>query len=451
MDDDDRDRRIRALEAELAATRRLFRLDDVPTFTLNDRGMVVWHNGRWFGESPPNCMGRPIWELFDAESRPTLQRAAAAGWIGMSAQHLQLQDGRDVTLSVVESAPHTWLVAIRDISRRLQVDEALDQRRQLRSLADFAGSVARELTDSLTVAHTRLELLHSGTTDEAKVRKHVAVSYEHVRRLATGLRNLRQVGRASVLGREPVSVNEALERALVLLGTKRDRVTAELDDDLVAGGDAATLARVLSGLARASLEGAGRSKVLIRASRAREGVMVSVGPVGRPRGEPDAARTGLAMEAALVQGNGGDLWAWRRGNDRSFQVRLPVAPQVSKPKRSVAQHVVLVGSDSFHEAVQHVLGPDGFEFHCVMAPSEAIDLLEGRPEVRMVGVDLVQPRHGDGVEVAEGMLDRYPELAGGLVVAGPRLRQRLPDGLVGVSWPIRRREWLDVARRRTRR
>lgn len=451
MGEDEAHRRIRELEAELAATRRLFRLHDVPTLTLDDRGTIVSTNGKWFGQASPDCVGRPLWELFHTDCRDSLERGAASGWIGVTAQHLQLESGRDVALSVVESAPGSWLVAIRDISRRRLLDEAIDLRHQLQVQSDLAGAVARELADPLSVVQARLELLEKlEARGDAPPNPHVAVAHEHARKLSTRLRNLREIGRASAMRHEAVDLSTALESAFGLLGDKQKQVLIDVEHELTVGGETQLVARVLAKLIGVSLEGAGRSNVFVRARDHRSGVIVEVGPSGRPRGEPDAGRTGLGLETNLLHGSGGELLAWRRTNDRHFEARFPLPPMLPKAKRSLGQDLLLVGSERFHEAVQHVLDMDGFDFLCVSGPSDALALLEGRPEVHLVGIELIQPRHGNGIEVAEGMVARHPELAGGVLVAGPRLTE-LQGDLVGVSWPINRREWIDVARRRARR
>lgn len=442
--------RIRELEAELDLTRRLFRLDDVPMLTLDDRGTILSTNGRWFGQTAPPCVGQPLWELFHRSCREDLHEGAATGWLGVSALHLQLLSGRNVTLSVVSTGPGTWLAAIRDISRLRMLDDAIELNRSVGAVADVAGAVSRELTDPLSVIQGRLELLRLRCNDPGQAEQ-IDNAYDHARHVAGWLRNLRLVSRATASGFQQVDVGAVVHDAVELLGGRHDRVVVDLEPELGAGGDAAVYARVVSTLLRCALGGAGASRVLVRARTHRDGAQIEVGPVGRPRGEPDASRMGLVMEELLLRTVGGVLLSWRRGEDQHFEVRLPRPPSLPRAPRPLGQQVLLVGSLPFHEAVQHVLSLDGFDFHCVSSPSEALDMLEGCPEVNLVGVELIQPHHGNGIELAEGMVHRHPELAGGVMVAGPgSQRRRLGGGVVGVSWPIRRREWVDVARRRAR-
>ena len=330
MDQDDIPLKLEELRAELAALRRLFGMGQVPTFTLDAGGVVVATNGEWFGGHPPDCVGSPLWDLFDAECQPALERYAAAGWVGVSALHLQLTDGRDVALSAAALSQEQWMVAIRDIRRRVMLEDAIELRRQLSLLADFAGTVARELIDPMSIVQGRLEL---GVVAEPESRN-LEVALDHARRLSASLRNLRLVGRSPVPVLAQVPVSDVVDDALELVGPRRGQVHVELEPEaLAAGGDPSMYARVVASLLRASLEGAGRSSVLVRAKAAREGTTVEVGPVGRPRGKPDASRTGLALESTLLRSLGGELWAWRRGNDRHFEARLPPPPVTPKSKR----------------------------------------------------------------------------------------------------------------------
>ncbi len=453
---DGREDELARVEARLAAMRELLDVSRAPVLTVDAQGRVRSTNDQWFGEAPPQVVGEWVWALFEPSAQAVVERLATSGWIGISSVDLALQGGRRVSVSAAalrDPGPECdgWLLALRDASHRAALADAMRLRQEVGVLADLAGTVARELIDPISIVQGTLELLALDATGSTTLQRHADRALQHARRVTNTLRNLRLVGRSPFPALRRVPLVEVVAEVLEMLGPRQDRVRVELtDDELAVGGSQALYARVLFTLVREALEGAGRSTVLVQGKAGRGAVEVSVGPAGRPRGERDPSRAGLALEVTLLRSVGAYFEAWRKGNDRHFQVVLPLAPVPPKSRRAAKHTLLLVGVERFREAVEQALAADGFHFCGASSAQQALDVLRDDPSVSVVGVELIQPRAPSGMALAQSILGCRPDLAGGVLLAAQPRVERPGPGIVAVSWPVRRSEWIGAVRRRAR-
>lgn len=468
MDPDDLSRRIHELEAELEDLKRARQPDSNPSLVLDVQGVILEIRGSWFGEPLPDCVGSPLASLFEEPEARDLQDAIAARLCGISELCLRDRDGRWIVPQPQPQPPpapgggapreqEVWRIVLCDVSRHEILSRAWARQREARALLELAGCLAGELIDPMSIVQGRLELmLELGITDLQVAERHLGVALEHAWRVNTALRNLRMVGRAPTIQLEEVSLAEITDEALELLGPWRSRVVVELQPpELTVGGDVPRIARILTSLLRLSLEGAGRSSVVLSARRHQDEILIGIGPLGRPRGAPDPCRAGLAFERSLLERLGGRLAAWSRGVDTHFELSL-CRPAILRRRPRIVDHtLLLVGSSPFRDTVRLTLDKDGFRFleSDDGAAARAVTQQQPRGAIGAVITELVLPSGLSGFALAESLQGEEDPLRV-LVVGigdGAGWIASLGPGVVPIGWPPRRAALLEALGRRVRR
>jgi signal transduction histidine kinase len=204
--------------------------------------------------------------------------------------------------------------------------DADEQGRRPKTLSDFAGALARELTDPMSIVQGRLELLlELGVSDAVLVQRHLEVALDHARRVTAILRNLRLVGR--VLpgpATESTPVSRVVHEALLLVGPRSDRVIVDLGNDPRVGAEEAMLARVVGFLVRRALDASGQSPIHLRVRQGPKAVTMRIGPPGRVRAEPMPEGRDWMLDSAILAGIGGRLTVRPAGVGIQFEVDLPL-------------------------------------------------------------------------------------------------------------------------------
>ena len=307
---------------------------EIPPSVVVDRaGRVQTICGPWFGQAAPDCVGDPFGTLFEGDSRRDVDRCLGQGWLGHEELQPTLVGGRSVVLAVGD-VEVGWRVELRDTTTARLLHRAAEQQCQLETIAHLAGSVARELTDPMTILQGRLELmLDLGVSDPESVRRHIELALDHAHRVTATLRNLRLVGRAPTSHLEPVPLRHAVDDALDLLGARKTRVGIDIHPlELEVSSDRPILSRVIASLIRASLEAAGRSGVTLGATRRPHQVDLRIGPVGRPRGrvfgdhQPGHRSHAAGQHRGRASGVGGEIGSALRGDPAPPRGPPPATP-----------------------------------------------------------------------------------------------------------------------------
>lgn len=414
--------------------------------TVDRDGRVV-RVAAWPWSSPP-LPGAPFGAAFDAESGAQLDRLIARRWIGAGEVRFALRSGRAVALSVAELADGFQL-AVHDVTAAAVVDQATEQRRRMRVVSQLAGTLARELTDPMSIVQGRLELLLDvGLVDPASIQRHLTIALEHSRRVTATLRNLRLVGHLGAAPDEPVPFAAVLRETLDLLGPRADRVLAHVEPtDLAVGCEAALPARVCASLARQAMEGVGRGSIHLWARRVRSLVQVRIGPSGRVSSDPPTEADELALDRTLLASVGGALVARRVGSAPSFEFTLPAAPSQRSRRRPVRGRILIVGP-TLGEAVPLMLQRDGYAFEAVGTADAALASLELHP-CEVVISELLLDGGASGLSLAQVVTARFPDTRMLVVAEGGDL-PILPLPVVALSWPTSRASLLAALGNRVR-
>ena len=440
-----------------------------PVLTVDGEGVVVACNRtapQWFGLPEAQIVGCPLAERFAERERRMLERLAAMEWAGVAERRYLLEDGRRVTLNATRihrTSRLRYQVTVRDVTNRVAIEQAEDQRRRALALADLAGEVARDLNDPMSIVQGRLELLiELGEEDPASLRRHLEVALVHARRISATLQNLRLVGRTTLSHLERVFLLDALAAARELVGPRLEKLDLEVDLDppeLAVGGEEALYARILCNLIDQVLEACGpRGRLEIRGRQESGEVHLRVlgGPALPgvpllPPHEHEAEGEGLALTIVrtLVAAMGGVLSS-RVGSGRAlFDLRLPEAPVVRARARPVEATLLAVGREAFAATLEGLLGREGFALHRVSSGEDALEAL-GHTAFQGVVTELLLPGMS-GLSLVQALDRRHPELAGRVVLLSEAALVRAPRSVRVLRAPLRRRELLLALGRKVRR
>lgn len=424
-----------------------------PIVTVDGDGRVLGAPVAWPWPEVRPAQGAALSALFEHASAVAVAALVDRAWLGVGEACLTLRDGRHVSLSVAPIGAGVYRIALHDVTALQVLVCAGEQRRRTRALADLAGSLARELTDPMSIVQGRLELLLDlGVSDPEAVRRHLDVALDHARRVAATLRNLRLVGWTPTLLAGAVSLGQVVEEALGLLGRRRERVLVRVEPpDLQASGEGPVATRVLSSVLRQALESAGRASVHLRARRRGPHVVLRIGPSGKPTSDAEVDGEELALDRTLLASIGGVVGARRSAHGLQFEMVLQAPPRSRARRRAVRGRIAVVGSQALHEAVCGLLAHDGFEFACARTGDEGLAACAGPPPVDAVVTELLLDGSLSGLSLAGAAIDRNPGLRDRvlLVCEGPIRAIGVP--VVPLLWPLGRGELLEALGHRVRR
>jgi len=414
-----------------------------PSVTVDVLGMILSIDGP---HSALLVSGQPLSAAFETESAARLERCRGLGWWGVGEWPFQMRDGRMVRVVVAPDVRGGAVVSMLDITAHTLLCAARIQRARREAISHHASEVSRELIDPMSIVQGRLELLLDlGVSDADTAFRHLTIALQHARRVGEVLGNLRRVARRSTLELDAVPIGEVINEALSLSGGRCDRVVVELTPkNLVVGAQRDRVARVLMSLLWSSLEDNRRGVVLVQAARRRRDVQISIGPRGRPPGDPVSVDPEWTNQRALLSSVGGDLAVFRRHNDRHFELTLPAAPATRQRARPADAEFLLLGPVPFCSAVERLLCKDGFQFRVLQGSDE----VQGMPDA--VAVSLEQARGPSGLATASRIVQTHPDLAGKVMVVGS-FAEAHHGPVVRLPEPLRRADVLEALGRRVRR
>lgn len=354
---------------------------------LSAEGVVLASNGRLEEALGREVSGRLLAEALDETSQPKWSRILSPeegrepDWpwelVFQTAGSLELRaflvvrsgTGDDRRVWLLEHEPHRkaerLFDEISDLNSELvhaQRELARERRRLADALRDATAAVAardevlafvsHDLRNPLQTVLMSAELLELPLPEERK-----AVQIQVIRRAATGMSRLIEdlltVSEAEAdrvrVAPEPLLLDELFERVCGqfenLTRQKQQRLEWSVAPDVpTVAGDRHRLARVLSNLLGNAIKFTPeRGKILLRARRNPDGVVISVEDTGVGIPEPDLPRVftrfwhagrersggaglGLAIVKGIVEAHGGRIWAESVvGEGTTFFFTLPAA------------------------------------------------------------------------------------------------------------------------------
>ncbi|MCB9778980.1 MAG: response regulator [Alphaproteobacteria bacterium] len=435
--------RRRALREREAFYRALFHHSPDAILGVDARGTVRTCNRTaemTFGREPAELVGRPVGDLFEAESGAALTGLLWSGFAGVGDAELRTIGGRRLGFSVARLPDDDLLVVLRDITQRRRLEEALERTRREAGYGRLAAALAAELTAPLAVLLGRLQLLrHRPPTTPAQLRPVLDVLLEQGRQIDDVVTNLRALGRAGPPTPGRVLLADIVHRAIGIDAARLAQVRLEVDVPvelaLRSDPDQAELAvrnLMLAAVSQMAPDRALRVRGELRDGKPvlcleAEGLRLSDEVRGALAGQQPmdpGAGLGLGIAAMLIQDNGGRLQPSTGPDD----VCLLEAtwPAADRPGGGVGRHSVLVVDDDhlLCDTVSWMLSGRGLVVHTASSAEEALRLMTQRG-FDCVLADLILPGM-DGEALLAEVVRRWPEMQGCVVLTTGT--SYVPDG-----------------------
>ena len=393
----------------------LFNVSPDPILVVSAKQHIVSINHRtlaFFRKTEAEVCGRLLSDFFDSREHSRLQRLSETSWGGLSDQLFTLKDGRVVSLnstSMVLESEVSFLITIRDESTREAIDSALLERTKIEAMNHLSSMLTMDLNDSITIVQGRLELLLELEKSKGEHQsRHLLIAFDHVRRVAATLDNLRLVGRKGLSGLSVFSVQDVLDQALVLVGRRGGRRRIQTDlGDLKVSGILPAYARVVANLLSRVLDSVKKDdEVVVRAFQT-DSDLVTVQIYGGPAlvrfddllsNSKNVASTGqqqsglpLDMARIIAEQFGGEIEEWRTGSSIILRLSLPGVPHRALGETDFSDRILFVGHRETYEALILLMGLPAHQMDWVSSGESALDRLQTEGNYRALISELCLP------------------------------------------------------------
>jgi PAS domain S-box-containing protein len=243
---------------------------------------------------------------------------------------------------------------VRDVTREIQREQELEDKRRLAVLGEMAARVAHEVKNPLAGMRGALQVLASRRPAGDPEKEILGEVVAHIDRLDNTVRDLLSFSRPSRLHLEPTSPDDVVQAVLSLLGHGPDMLTLKLDFAPSGAPEAPldrqqiiqVLANLVQNAAQALRPGDDRT-VLVATGAAADGSSVEFTVRDRGPGIPAAVRSristpffttkargtglGLAISRKIVEAHRGTLdFECPVDGGTLFRVRLPIREAVAE-------------------------------------------------------------------------------------------------------------------------
>ncbi|MHC1742844.1 MAG: nitrogen regulation protein NR(II) [Syntrophobacteraceae bacterium] len=198
-----------------------------------------------YGYSRDEILGNSLMDLFSIEDRKYYSREVrTAGILSQVKQVTKNEDTLYVNIYISPSAylnRDALLVVASDITERLMTEQQLIQAGKMATLGEMSAGVAHELNQPLAVIKAASRFLMKKVRKSEEIKEEILYTMvqeidSHVDRATKIINHLRDFGRKAGVSREPVDVNEPLNRAHEMFAQqfrlKEIQVLKELDGSL---------------------------------------------------------------------------------------------------------------------------------------------------------------------------------------------------------------------------
>jgi PAS domain S-box-containing protein len=356
------------------------------------------------------------------------------------------KDGRlyeeDATISPIKDPSGTivnFVAVKRDITQEVSMEAQLRQAQKLEAIGRLAGGVAHDFNNMLQAMLSHVQLLqrepHRQTAELAELE-------EQIRRGATLAQRLLLFSRPERAQHERVDVNEIVRGTCVLLRrVLRANIVLTTDVNktpVFVEADRGQLDQVLVNLAINAADAMpGGGRLTIRTGRREDSAWFEVADTGT--GIPDDIRhklfdpffttkpagkgtgLGLSIVHGIVTSHGGRVEVETEvGKGTTFRALIPAAaapeepvatpqPAESRLRSGHGERVLLVEDEAAaRESLKEILVMLGYDVTAVGSGREA-GVVPAQPKVDVLLSDIMLP-DVDGVSIAQGLRDRWPNL-----------------------------------------
>src|SRR5712664_518402 len=271
---------------------------------------------------------------------------------GSHKDKLRLEASRKAMIHIMGDLRETTAEMQRREQELRDKQEQLVQAGKLATLGELTTGVAHELNNPLNntglFVGNAIDLIELGMTDKGQIVRELRQAMQQVRKATEIISHLRTFGRAAPVSREPISLRQVIERALVLmreqLRLREIEVTVDLGpEEPVVVGNPIQLEQVFLNLlanARDAVSDSPRKAIRISDSVGAEGVEVALADTG-PGIPPGLERRifdpffttkevgkgtglGLSITYGIVKEHGGTISVTSRpGEGATFLLHLP--------------------------------------------------------------------------------------------------------------------------------
>ncbi|HEX5831624.1 MAG TPA: ATP-binding protein [Gemmatimonadaceae bacterium] len=289
--------------------RTLFRAAPDMVVTVHPSGRIVEANDCTrdvLGVEPVEVVGRELGDFVAPEDRCALDLAITAAL----ADHADRADRVEVRVPsrggtrhvaialsrLAETDPPTVLLIARDITREREMRARLVETERLAAVGELVAGVAHEVNNPLSSISAFAQLLLRDETIAAEHRESVEVIHGETLRAAQVVKDLLAFARRSAPRREPVDLNQLVERTLRLRGYQLSSSGVRLDLDLPAAlppvlGDGRQLQQVVLNLITNSIQAMeGEPNAMLRLATRRDDEQVVLEIEDNGPGIPAEAR-----------------------------------------------------------------------------------------------------------------------------------------------------------------
>ena len=269
--------------------------------------------------------------------------------------NLRLEDSRKAMIHIMGDLRDTTAEIQRREQELRDKQEQLVQAGKLATLGELTTGVAHELNNPLNniglFVGNAVDLVDLGVADRERIVRELKNAMQQVRKATEIISHLRTFGRVASVSREPVSIDQVIERALSLMQEQLRGRDIEIDLDLspaapVVIGNAIQLEQVFINLltnARDAMADSPRKMVRISTRVVHDVVDLVFSDTGSgiPEGleqrifDPffttkevgQGTGLGLSITYGIIKDHGGTIAvANRPGGGAVFQIQLPQAP-----------------------------------------------------------------------------------------------------------------------------
>jgi two-component system NtrC family sensor kinase len=389
------------------------------------------------------------------------------------------------------------VVLVEDVTDQQAMETQLIQSEKLAAVGQLVSGVAHELNNPLTSIAGLSEFLLEQKEISKKDRGHLKVIHEQAERAGRIVRNLLTFARKEPGEREPVDLNDVVQRTLQLMEYDLKLKDIEVRRDLRAAlprvlGDNHSLLQVvlnlLTNAAQAVAEnGAGRHRAITVSTWFDDQVHLRVTDTGPGINDVVAQNVftpffttkepgkgtglGLSITYTIVENHGGRITVERPATGgAAFRVDLPPiapgtvipapsarppapAPAPPAPTASSAKRTILLVDEdpAVRRMVKALFGRDGHEVEVARNPQHALELAQ-RGGFDLIIADARAATRGSGKLFVEELVARLPTLRDRTIVAtgdvGAATEETLTRlGLRYVRKPFNLRDLRDEAAR----